>query len=309
MDRLIAARVLLETIARGSISAAAAHLGLSRAMATRYIAQMEDWAGARLLHRTTRKLSLTAAGEEALPLCKQMLALARDVGELGAQAESVPKGLLRVTASSIFAEYCLTDALMVFLQAHPAVAIDLQIVDRTTNLAEDGIDLAIRVTQTLDPNLIARRLGDVRSVVCASPAYLAAHGTPLNVRDLSAHNCLTYAYYGRSLWHFKVGADNVMVPVSGNFSTNEASVVVRAALGGAGIALLPQFAAAQAIEDGRLMPLVPEAEVHALGVYAVYLSRQHMPAALRSLIDFLAGHLQGLGAGRPRKGAPGTREG
>ena len=288
MDRLTAAKVLLETVARGSISAAAAHLGLSRAMATRYIAAMEDWAGARLLHRTTRKLSLTAAGEQALALCKDLLALARDVGELGAPAESAPKGLLRITASSIFAEYCLNDALQAFLQAHPAVAIDLQIVDRTTNLAEDGIDLAIRVTQTLDPNLIARRLGDVRSVVCASPAYLAAHGTPLNVRDLSAHNCLTYAYYGRSLWHFTVAGEVIMVPVSGNFSTNEASIVMRAAQQGAGIALLPQFAAAQAIERGQLVPLLPDAEIETLGVFAVYLSRQHLPAALRAVIDFLA---------------------
>ncbi len=167
MDRLTAATVFLETVARGSISAAAVHLDMSRSMATRYIGLMEEWAGARLLHRTTRKLSLTAAGEEILPVCKQVLALSQDVSALGQQAEGMPRGLVRVTASSIFAEYCLTDALTAFLARHPAVAVDLQIADRTTNLAEDGIDLAIRAAKELDPGVIARKLGEVHSVICA----------------------------------------------------------------------------------------------------------------------------------------------
>lgn len=303
MDRLTAMTVLLETVARGSISAAAEHMGLSRAMASRYVALMEEWAGARLLHRTTRKLSLTAAGAEVLPVCKQILALSRDVSELGSLAESTPKGLLRITASSIFSQYCLADLLSQFLRHHPAVSVDLQIVDRMTNLAEDGIDLAIRVTQALDPNVIARRLGDVRSVVCASPAYLAAHGTPANIRDLSAHNCLTYAHYGSGTWQFNAAGETVQVPIAGNFTTNEASIVVRAALNGTGIALLPHFAAAEAIKDGRLVQLVADAEVETLGVFAVYLSRQHMPTALRALIDFLAENLHGLNGERQPLGA------
>lgn len=295
MDRLTAASVLLETVARGSISAAAAHLGMSRAMATRYVGVMEEWAGARLLHRTTRRLSLTAAGEEILPVCRQMLALAGDVGALG-QADSTPRGLLRVAASSIFAEYCLTDALTAFLQLHPAVSLDLQIVDRTSNLAEDGIDLAIRVTKELEPGVIARKLGEVGSVICASPGYLRAHGSPAHVRDLGAHNCLTYAHYGRSMWHFKAQGEHLAVPVAGNFSTNEAAIVVRAALNGTGIALLPRFAAAQAMADGRLVALLPDFEVESLGAFAVYLSRERMPSALRVLIDFLAGQLGALGS-------------
>lgn len=288
MDRLTAARVFIETVARGSISAAAVHLGMSRAMATRYVGLMEEWAGARLLHRTTRKLSLTAAGEEILPVCKQMLALSQDVSTLGTNAEDTPRGLLRVTASSIFAEYCLTDALTAFLKQYPAVAIDLQIVDRTSNLAEDGIDLAIRVTKALDPGVIARQLGEVRSVICASPDYLAAHGTPVHLRDLCAHNCVTYAHYGHSTWHFRDGDEPMSMSVTGKFSTNEAAIVVRAAIGGAGIALLPEFAAAQAIADGRLVRLVPQFQVESLKVFAVYLSRQRMPSALRTLIDFLS---------------------
>ncbi|KVD46823.1 LysR family transcriptional regulator [Burkholderia sp. ABCPW 11] len=291
MDRITAAEVFLETVARGSISSAAVCLGMSRAMAARYVAQMEEWADSRLLHRTTRKLSLTATGEEVLEICKEILALARDVSVVGAQTGDAPKGLLRVTASSIFAEYCLTDALMAFLQRHRAITVDLQVVDRQTNLAEDGIDLAVRVTNALDPNLIARKLGEVRSVVCASPAYLAAYGTPVHVRDLTAHNCLTYSHYGRSLWHFKADGESIDVPVSGNFVTNEASLVVRAALRGAGVALLPRFAVEQALHDSLLIELTPDFEVEPLGVFAVYLSRHRMPSSLRTLIDFLAENL------------------
>lgn len=297
MDRLMAAAVFLETVARGSISSAAEHLGMSRAMASRYIGLMEQWSGARLLHRTTRKLSLTTAGEDLLPVCRKMLALSEDVGALGADAADAPRGLVRITASSIFAEYCLTDALTAFLALHPGVAVDLQIADRSTNLAEDGIDLAIRVTKALDPGLIARKLGQVPSVICASPDYLARHGAPAHVRDLAAHNCLTYAYHGRSLWRFRVARETVAVPVSGNFSTNEAAIIVRAAINGAGVAMLPNFAAAEAIAAGSLVPLVAQYEVEPLHVFAVYLSRQRMPAAMRALIDFLAGNLPLINTG------------
>ncbi len=263
-------------------------------MATRYVGLMEEWAGARLLHRTTRKLSLTSAGEQLLPVCKQILSLSGEVASLSVQADDVPRGLVRVTASSIFAEYCLTDLLTAFQREHPGVCIDLQISDRTINLAEDGIDLAIRVTKELDPGVIARRLGTVRSVICASPTYLAAHGTPLHVRDLVVHNCLIYTYYGRSVWHFRAEGENIVAPVSGTFTTNEAAIVVRAAVNGAGIALLPQFAAKQAMMEGKLIRLVPQFEVESLGVFAVYLSRQRMPPALRALIDYLADHLETL---------------
>lgn len=287
MDRLTAAKVFVETVARGSISAAATHLDMSRAMASRYIDLMEQWAESRLLHRTTRRLSLTSTGEELLPVCREMLKLSQDVSALGARAETTPMGLLRITASSIFAEYCLTGLLMEFLAEHPAVSIDLQVVDRITNLAEDGIDLAIRVTNNLDPGVIARKLSSVQSIVCASPAYLQQHGTPQDVKQLSAHNCLTYAYFGKSVWHFARKGETISVPVSGNFSTNEAAVVVRAALRGAGVAMLPKFAAAEALAQGALIQLVPEFEVESLGVHAVYLSRRHMPCALHALIDYL----------------------
>lgn len=288
MDRITAAEVFVETVARGSISAAANHLEMSRAMATRYVAQMEAWADGRLLHRTTRRLSLTAAGEDVLLAARELLTVARSVKGLGSDEGAVLKGQLRVSCASIFAEHCLTDALTEFMMLHPEVGIDLHIADRITNLAEEGVDLAIRVTNDLDPNVVARRLGDVHSVICASPAYIAQRGLPGHARDLSAHNCLAYANLGRSAWAFEHRSEKIEVAVSGNFSSNDASVVARAALHGAGIAVLPRFAAAKAINEGRLIPMLEDFRVQPLGVYAVYLSRSRMPKSLRALIDHLA---------------------
>ncbi|MND84103.1 HTH-type transcriptional regulator DmlR [compost metagenome] len=153
---------------------------------------------------------------------------------------------------------------------------------------DERIDLAIRTSNDLDPNLIARRLTVCRSVICASPAYLREHPTPLQVQDLARHNCLTHSYFGRSLWHFEVEGESVSVPVQGNISANEAMTLQRAALAGAGIAMLPTYQAAPALHSGELLRLLPQAKPRELDLNAVYTSRKHMPATLRSMLDFLA---------------------
>lgn len=291
MDRVLAAEVFLETVARGSMSAAADHLKISRAMASRYIATVEDWAGTRLLHRTTRKLSLTAAGEQIVPVCKELLALAHDMALTGSLLDGSPKGALRVAATSILSEYCLTDAIVAFLAKYPAMSVDLQVADRTVNLAEDAVDLAIRITNTPDPQLIARKLGECSSVICASPGYLASHGVPTRVQDLAAHNCLTYDHFGDKVWRFTSVDGAAEVAVQGNLSTNEALVLKRAALQGAGLAMLPRFAASGELESGKLVAVLPQFEAQKMGVFAMYLSRVRMPPSLRVLIDYLVENL------------------
>ena len=235
MDRITAAEVFVQIAERGSMAAAAEGLDMSRAMVTRYLAEMERWAGARLLHRTTRRLSLTAAGDQTLARCRRMLEIA---GELVApsQDEADPvRGLLRVACAQSLAQEVLMPPVTAFLQAHPQAAIDLRIDARPVNLVEERIDLAIRITNDLDPNLIARHLGDCDSVVCASPAYLALHGIPQRVQDLAVHNCLTYSYFGRSLWEFTdPQGQPATVPVGGNLSANETQVLLAAAIAGAG---------------------------------------------------------------------------
>lgn len=291
MDRITAAQVFIETVARGSMSAAADHLGISRAMASRYIATVEEWAGTRLLHRTTRKLSLTAAGEQIVPVCKELLALAQDMELTGSLLDGSPKGLLRVAATSILSEYRLTDAIVDFLAKYPAMSVDLQVADRTVNLAEDGIDLAIRITNTPDPQLIARKLGECASVICASPRYLGSRGAPAHVRDLAAHNCLTYAHFGNNVWRFTSPQGTDEVAVRGSLSTNEALVLKRATVQGAGVAMLPRFAVSEELKAGVLVDVLPGFEAQKLGVFAMYLSRLRMPPSLRVLIDHLLEHL------------------
>ncbi|WP_053269792.1 LysR family transcriptional regulator [Pseudomonas chlororaphis] len=287
MDRLQAMRVFVTVVDLGSQSAAADHLDLSRPVVSRYLAELEDWVGARLMHRTTRKLSLTAAGTEILPRCQQMLELSMDMQAAVSEPDDVPRGLLRISASTSFGQAQLADAMAAYVQRYPGVSIDLQMLDRAVNLVDERIDLAIRASNDLDPNLIARRLTVCRSVICASPAYLREHPTPQRVEELSQHNCLTHSYFGKSLWHFEQDGEQVSVPVQGNISANDASTLLRATMAGAGVAMLPTYQAWVYIHSGELVRLLPQAEPRQMPMYAVYASRKHMPVALRSMLDFL----------------------
>ena len=228
MDRLTAARVFVEVVERGSQTAAAEHLDMSRAMISRYLGELESWVGARLLHRTTRRLSLTGMGAELLPRCRDMLALADELQSAGQRVSSQLGGTLRIASSQSFAQAWLARAVAAFVERHPAVAVDLQVSSQAVNLVEERIDLALRITNQLDPNLIARRLATCHSVLCAAPAYLARHGTPQTPAELARHNCLTYAYFGRSLWQFERDGEPSGVPVSGNISANESTVLLEA---------------------------------------------------------------------------------
>lgn len=304
MDRLRAAEVFAEIVGRGSLSAAAERLGMSRAMVTRYLAEMETWAGARLLHRTTRRLSLTPSGEQALARCQQMLALAAEVPTPAEDVEG-PRGLLRIACSQSLAQDVLMPVVSAFLRRFPLVAVDFRIDARPVNLVEERIDLAIRITNDLDPNLIARRLGVCDSVVCAAPAYLEAHGVPRRPEDLATHNCLTYSLFGRSLWLFHDTADEpVSVPVAGNLSANESHVLLAAAEAGAGVALQPAYAVTAAVASGRLVPLLTGYRPQALGIHAIYASRRHMSPALRTLLDVLSAHFQDPARWPPMLAAP-----
>ncbi|CAM3927289.1 putative HTH-type transcriptional regulator LtrA [Pseudomonas reidholzensis] len=288
MDRLNAMRVFVTVVDLGSQSAAADHLELSRPVVSRYLAELEEWVGARLMQRTTRKLSLTAAGQETLPRCRQLLELAGDLQSAVRQPDDAPRGELRISVSTSFGQAQLVDAVAEYVRRFPGVKVELQMLDRTVNLIEERIDLAIRTSNEVDPNLIARRLSVCRSVVCAAPGYLRQHGVPQRVEDLSQHNCLTHAYFGHSVWQFEVAGSQVAVPVQGNISANEAMTLQKAAVAGAGIAMLPTYQAACALHSGELVRLLPAARPRELTLNAVYTSRKHMPATLRSMLDFLA---------------------
>lgn len=295
MDKLAAMRVFIEVVERGSQSAAAEHMELSRPAVSRHLQELEQWAGARLMHRTTRKLTLSAAGEALLPRCRQVLELVGDMQSTMASPDDAPSGLLRITTSASFGSAVLATALAQFVQRYPAVKIDMQLHERAVNLVEERIDLALRISAELDPNLIARRLSVCHSRLCASPAWLAQNDAPRQISDLARLNCLTHAYYGKSLWTFTrrhiSPAEPETVAVSGSLSSNETSSLLQATLAGAGIALLPTYLTAPLLRNGQLIALLPDYMPRELGIYAVYASRRNMSAALRALLDFLADYL------------------
>mgnify|MGYP006180930019 FL=1 len=287
MDRLTATRVFVEVVERGSQTAAADALEMSRAMVSRYLGELETWVGARLLHRTTRKLSLTGAGEQLLGQCREMLAMADAMQSVSRTDEAAPRGTLRIACSQSLAQAWLVHALDDFTRLYPQVSVDLLVGSQAVNLVEARIDLALRITNQLDPNLIARQLAVCRSVVCATPAYLARHGTPQRPEDLAQHNCLSYAYFGRSIWEFTRAGEPHAVAVSGNLSANESMVLLEAVLADIGISLQPRYSVGAHLRSGALVQLLPDYEPQQLGIHALYGTRRQMPPALRALLDFL----------------------
>ena len=324
MDRLEAAKVFVTIVERGSMISAANALDMSRSMVTRYLSEMEEWSGARLLHRSTRSLSLTPAGEQVLDYCHRLLELANEVPAVSHASVAIPRGLLRISCSQFLAHQILAPVVRQYLASYPQASVNIHVSSQTVDLVAERIDLAIRITNELDPNLIARRLGECESVVCAAPSYLAARAAVLHPEDLTQHNCLTYSYFGDVMWRFYQAyvaakqaqalnsdpklnqgqaANQVLnmsqgqafnVPVNGNFSANDSMVVLNATLAGEGIAMQPLWAAKPYLDSGQLVPLLTEFMPQSLGVYGVYQSRKHMQPALRVMMDMLVAYFASL---------------
>ncbi|MFG1173553.1 LysR family transcriptional regulator [Erwiniaceae bacterium CAU 1747] len=302
MDRLTAANVFTTIVQRGSLTAAAEVLGMSRAMVTRYLSEMETWSGARLLHRSTRRLSLTPAGEHALVRCRQLLQLAGEIEQSNQPDGAALSGLLRISCSLSLGNSVLVPAITVFQQRYPRIRIDLHASNQRVNLVEERIDLALRITGQLEPNLIARPLNACASVICATPSYLAREGTPLHPEQLTQHNCLTYSHFGKSLWNFSRGDEHDAVAVSGSLSANDSLILLSATLAGAGISMQPLHSVDSLLESGKLVALLPEYQLDRLGIFAIYTSRQHQSRQLRALLDFLVEWFAGDEANRRLRG-------
>jgi len=287
MDRVTAMRVFADVAASGSFSASAERLEMSRAMVTRYVAEMEQWLGARLLQRTTRSVTLTDAGEQALRRCQQLLALVAEVEDEVATADGSLRGQLRLTSSMSFGHAHLAAALAEFLAQHPQLKIDLNVGDATLNLVEARIDLAIRISSEPDPALIARPLAVCDSVLVASPGYLAAAGTPQTPAELAGHRCLGHSNVGRSSWRFQRGEQRDTVNVATHFTANDATVLLHAALADGGISLQPTYLANPWLQRGELLAVLPAWQPPPMTIYALYPSRRHLSPAVRALLDFL----------------------
>lgn len=297
MDRHIAMRVFVDVVDLGSLTAAANKLDMSRAMATRYVASLEKSLGVRLLHRTSRSLGLTGAGNEILPYCRQILALNDEIDSAVVSKNAEPHGLIRVACSISFGQSYLAAALLRYAAQYPKTSVEMVLTDRPVNIVEERIDLAIQVGNELEQGLIARLLSRCPSIVCAAPDYLARSGTPQHPAELTRHNCLNHTRLGKR-WYFSVQSDPATepeveeVPVSGNFAANDIMVLLQAALAGEGVVHLPAFTTAPHIRSGALVPLLSSYRTQTLGVYALYASRKYLPASTRTLLDFLLQDLE-----------------
>lgn len=284
MDRVMAAMVFNHICDLGSLSAAARALGLSRPMVSRYLDEMEKWAGARLIHRSSRKLTITPAGEEALMKTRTLAQLSQAIG--AASAADIPAGTLRVACAHFTAMHILAPVLPDFLARYPELRIEVEINNQPVSLVGERIDVAIRITDNPEPGTIARRLGDCESVLCASEAYLRQHGTPQTLEELTQHNCLYYSGFAGKSWHFlNEQGEAVSVAIKGNLSAGISSLLCESALAGMGIALVPEKEVREGLAQGRLVRLLPTLQPRRLAVYGLYLSREHQPAGLRLFLE------------------------
>ncbi|KAF0814064.1 HTH-type transcriptional regulator DmlR [Andreprevotia sp. IGB-42] len=288
MDRLAAMQVFNKVVEAGSFVRAAALLGISTTAASRLVADLESHLGARLLQRTTRRLSLTEAGRAYHERAMQILA---DIAEAEAALDdetAQPGGLLRVNAPVSFGVRHLATLLPRYQAAHPAVKLELTLSDRTVDLVEEGYDLALRISGQLAGNLITRRLAPIRIAACAAPAYLARHGAPQTPQELLQHNCLIYTYgAGGDEWRFTQGGTVHTIKVQGTLRANNGDLLVAAARAGAGLINEPTFLVGDDLQAGTLECVLPGFASPELALYAVYPSRRHLSAKVRSFIDFL----------------------
>ncbi len=290
LDRFTGMNVFARVAALGSFSAAARALGMSPAMATKHVDAMEDRLGTRLFFRSTRKLTLTEAGQRHLSAVERILAEIEEADAAAAADVIEPRGTLRINAPLAFGLRQVMPAIADFAALYPALTIDIALTDRFVDLIDEGWDIAIRIGTLRDSSLIARALAPIRIALCAAPTYLAAHGTPKTTADLATHNCLGYtlptpASAGR--WPF--GADgSIVVPVRGTLMANNGDALREAAIAGQGLVYQPTFILADDIRAGRLVPLTLDQPVARFGAaHAVYPGGRHPPAKIRALIDFL----------------------
>ncbi|WP_027709609.1 LysR family transcriptional regulator [Zooshikella ganghwensis] len=286
MDRLIAIRSFVEVAKTGSFTQAANQLALSRLQVSRHVKEVESWLNQRLLHRTTRRVSLTSAGEDALLHCERILS---EMTEMEMKAQTLTESLsgsIRIATPIGLAHCLLLNVVEEFTHIHPAVSVDLLLSDHLSLLVDERVDIALRFTVQPAENLIARRLMSIDTVICAAPAYLQQHGIPAHPNELSQHNCLIHL--GKQHWDFVKDNKSYSVPVNGNIQANDLSLLVSSAVRGRGIVRLTCDLANPYCQSNQLIPLMLDYHIPSSYLWAVYLSRSYQMPVVRHLIDYIA---------------------
>ena len=289
MSRLDALTLFVEVIDRGGFSAAGRALGLSPSAVSKQIAMMEERLGARLMHRTTRRMTLTEVGRAFYDRSRAILAALDEAERSVTDMAARPRGLLRVSAPVHFGQFHLSPVLTTFLDRHPDVSLDIDLTDRYVDLVGEGLDVAVRIGAMRDSSLISRRLAPNRRVVAASPAYLSRHGVPATPDDLADHNCLTFTTHSHHVdWRFETNGEKPRsVRVTGTLRTNDLTVLRNAAIGGLGIVRISSFFTWTALRSGDLVPLLTDYETQENEVRAVYPAARHLSPTVRAFVDHL----------------------
>lgn len=296
MDRLEAMRTFVKVVESGSITAAAERLGVAKSAVSRRLAELEGHLAVQLLRRTTRTLNLTETGQAFYERSVRILADVEEAELAVSEQHGTLRGRLRVAVPLSFGLAHLGPAIDAFLDAHSEVEFDLDLNDRQVDLLTEGFDLAVRIAELRDSTLIARRLAPIRHLVCASPDYLAQHGTPRTAAELADHACLVYANAPTpGVWEYVDPSGRPdQVRVKARILANNGDRLCQAAEAGHGIVLGPSFILYQAIEGGRLIPILRDHQWLNLHAYAVYPSTRHLSQRVRAFVDFLADRFAGV---------------
>lgn len=294
MDLVDGMRVFVASVETGSFSGAAARLGMSPKLASKYMAELEAQLGTHLLHRTTRRLGLTAAGEQLMARAPDWL---NDLDEMTGSLREARRGLsgtLRVSAPVTYGELRVLPLMRRFRGAHPDLTIDLRLSDRFVDLAAEGIDVAIRIGRLDNSALIARKLGQTSLLLVASPAHLDHAGRPETLGDLARHSCIRDTNLrGDGAWPLTAERQMHRVTVSGPFLVNSARLARDLAVAGEGVALCPDYMVQADLDAGRLEHVLPQVCGPQLDIHAVYLGQRRMSRRTRAFLDYVATSLVG----------------
>jgi DNA-binding transcriptional LysR family regulator len=304
MDRLTEMQAFVTVVDQGGFTDAARKLSVSKSAISKHVAALEDRLGARLLNRTTRRVSATEIGLAFYDRAIRVLSEAEEAEAMVTSMQDAPRGDLRVSAPLSFGLRRVTPAVAGFLKAYPDVTVHMVLDDRFAELVADGFDLAIRIGELADSSLRARRLGQVQLMMAASPDYLARHGTPDTLHDLQEHQLLHYSNSSTgNVWRLNgPNGEERQIRATGRLSVNNGDALMQAALAGIGIATIPDFIIGDALLTGKLVEVLPETRRPPIGVHAVYPPGRFTPPKLRAFIDCLAESFRNA----PAPDAPGT---
>ena len=295
MDRLEAMISFVKVVEGGSVSGAAERLGVAKSAVSRRLRDLEAHLGAELVRRTTRRLTLTDSGRAYYERCRRILEDVNEAEEAVSIQQGRLAGRLRVAAPLSFGLQHLQPAIIDFMQRHPDVQFDLDLNDRQVDLVAEGLDVGVRIADLPDSSLMARRLAPIRALVCASPAYLAAHGTPDSPEAFAEHDCLVYTNQPDPLvWRYvDAQGQSGHVTVRPRLAANNGDLLCKAAVAGQGLLLTPTFIAYRDIAAGRLQPVLTRLQWPQINAYALYPQTRHLSARVRAFVDFLADRFAG----------------